>query len=107
MFDFFRAFFASFLQVHIFFYPFPAAVRFRYGASAPLHRPVLKGLLAHRRRRDPFFMAFVVIAIQTILQPYPTIADAPLYLCLLSLFPDLLKRTATRLLPLGSPGSVG
>lgn len=70
IFDFFRPLFASFLQLHIFFYGFPAAVRFD---------------------DDPLFMGFVVIGLQCLLQPYPTVADAGLYLSMIPLFPELTK----------------
>ena len=70
VFDFFRPLFISFLQLHIFFYGFPAAVRFN---------------------DDPLFMGFVVIGLQCLLQPYPTVADAGLYLSMIPLFPEIVK----------------
>jgi phosphatidylinositol glycan class U len=36
-------------------------------------------------------MGFVVIGLQCLLQPYPTVADAGLYLSMIPLFPELTK----------------
>lgn len=72
MFDFFRPLFAIFLQLHSLFYWIPAGVRFRH---------------------DPLFMAFLLIGLQAILQPYPTVADATLYLSMIPLFPELYDST--------------
>ena len=68
MFDFFRPLFAIFLQLHSLFYWIPTGIRFRH---------------------DPLFMAFMVIGLQAVLQPNPTVADAALYLAMIPLFPEL------------------
>lgn len=68
MFDFFRPLFVTFLQLHSFFYPFPLYVRFKH---------------------DPFFLSFATVAIMALIQPYPTAADAGLFLSMIAMFPEL------------------
>lgn len=70
MFDFFRPLFVCFLQLHSLFYGVPLAVRFK---------------------KDPLFMALICIALQSLLQPFPTVADASLYLAMIPMFPEIIQ----------------
>lgn len=69
VFDFFRNFFLIVFHINIFFMVLPLAIR-----------------LYHR----PCFLAFVYIAIVSILKSYPSVGDSALYLGLLGLFVNAL-----------------
>ncbi|GJY84873.1 phosphatidylinositol glycan anchor biosynthesis class U protein isoform X1, partial [Tanacetum coccineum] len=69
VFDFFRNFFLIVFHINIFFMVLPLAIR-----------------LYHR----PCFLAFVYIAIVSILKSYPSVGDSALYLGLLALFVNAL-----------------
>ncbi|KAM7531255.1 hypothetical protein LguiB_034665 [Lonicera macranthoides] len=65
VFDFFRNFFLIVFHINILFMILPLAIR-----------------LSHR----PYFLAFVYIAISSMLKSYPSVGDSALYLALLGLF---------------------
>ncbi|KAK6935335.1 hypothetical protein RJ641_035490 [Dillenia turbinata] len=80
VFDFFRSFFLIVFHVNILFMILPLAIR-----------------LNHR----PCFLAFVYIAISSMLKSYPSVGDAALYLGLLGLFVNELAGKLISLLVLG------
>ncbi|GAA0172259.1 hypothetical protein LIER_26114 [Lithospermum erythrorhizon] len=69
VFDFFRNFFLIVFHVNILFMIFPLAIRLN-------HRPI--------------FLAFVYVAISSMLKSYPSVGDSALYLSLLALFANEL-----------------
>lgn len=68
VFEFFRPLFTNFLQALSLVYGIPIAIRFK---------------------KDPLFMVTMALAIHTLLQPYPTVAELGLVISLYLLLPEL------------------
>ncbi|KZT43597.1 PIG-U-domain-containing protein [Sistotremastrum suecicum HHB10207 ss-3] len=74
MFDHFRPFFLATFSIHMAIYVVPLSLKFQH---------------------DPLFAAYIILGIVGLLKPYPTLADAGLFLTLLGVFPEIYQYLRT------------
>ena len=78
VFEQFRTFFLTVFHVNVFVFIAPLCIKFRFAGIPNL-------------RKEPLLVAMMVCASITLFKTYPTIADPPVYMALLSMHNELFK----------------